>query len=109
MTRYLRDGDVVDLGDRGFTVLHVPGHSPGGVALYEESTQTLFSGDTIYDDELLDDIDGADPVAYRRSMHRLQDLPVQRCHGGHAESIDGTRLQQIIEDYLTMTTPTIRR
>lgn len=107
VTRYLRDGDVVDLGDRGFTVLHVPGHSPGGIALYEEATQTLFSGDTIYNDELLDDIDGADPVAYRRSMHRLQDLPVRRCHGGHAESIDGPRLQQIIDDYLT--TPTIRR
>lgn len=100
VTRCLRDGDVVDLGDRRFTVLHVPGHSPGGIALYEEATQTLFSGDTIYDDELFDSIDGADPVAYRRSMRRLRDLPVRRCHGGHADSIDGPRLQRIIDDYL---------
>jgi glyoxylase-like metal-dependent hydrolase (beta-lactamase superfamily II) len=104
VTRHLRDGDVVDLGDRRFTVLHVPGHSPGGVALYDEATRTLFSGDTIYDDELLDDIDGADPATYRRSMHRLRELPVQRCHGGHADSIDGPRLQQIIDDYLTTST-----
>ena len=28
-TRILAHGDVVDLGDRHFEVLHVPGHSPG--------------------------------------------------------------------------------
>lgn len=100
VTRYLRDGDTVDLGDRALTVLHLPGHSPGGLALYDEATETLFSGDTIYDDELLDDIDGADPVAYRRTMHRLRELPVQLCHGGHAESVEGPRLQQIIDGYL---------
>lgn len=99
-TRHLRDGDVVDLGDRTLTVLHVPGHSPGGVALYEEATRTLFSGDTVYDDDLLDDLDGADPAAYRRSMHRLRELPVRRCHGGHAGSVDGDRLREIIDRYL---------
>ena len=29
------DGDVVDLGDRAFEVIHTPGHSPGGIALFE--------------------------------------------------------------------------
>lgn len=101
VTRNLHDGAVIDLGDRSFTVLHVPGHSPGGVALYEEATQILFSGDTVYDDELLDDLDGADPVVYRRSMHRLRELPVQRCHAGHADSVDGHRLREIIDAYLT--------
>lgn len=101
VTRNLRDGDVVDLGDRAFTVLHVPGHSPGGVALYDDATRTLFSGDTAYDDELLDDLDGADPVAYRRSMHRLRELPVRQCHAGHAGSMDGDRLRQIIDGYLS--------
>ena len=82
-----------------------PATAPG-VALYEEATRILFSGDTIYDDELLDDIDGADPVAYRHSMHRLRELPVRRCHAGHAESVDGHRLQQIVDDCLS--TPTTR-
>lgn len=28
-TRLLQDGDIVDLGDRQFEVIHTPGHSPG--------------------------------------------------------------------------------
>ena len=35
--RLLDDGDVVDLGDRVFEVIHTPGHSPGGIALFERS------------------------------------------------------------------------
>ncbi len=34
-TRILEDGDIVDLGDRQFEVIHTPGHSPGGIALWE--------------------------------------------------------------------------
>ena len=34
-TRLLAEGDTIDLGDRHFTVLHTPGHSPGSIALWE--------------------------------------------------------------------------
>jgi hypothetical protein len=37
-------------------------------------------------------------------MRRLRELPVRRCHGGHADSVDGPRLQEIIDRYLTETT-----
>ena len=36
--RVLDDGDVVDLGDRAFEVLHLPGHSPGSIGLWEAAT-----------------------------------------------------------------------
>src|SRR5215475_2887455 len=32
-TRVLSDGDIVELGDRHFQVLHLPGHSPVGIAV----------------------------------------------------------------------------
>lgn len=54
-SQVLRDGDIVDLGDRTFQVVHTPGHSPGGIALWEAETGVLFSGDTIYDGPLVDD------------------------------------------------------
>ena len=44
-TTLLDDGDVVDLGDRAFEVLHLPGHSPGSIGLWEAATGVLFSGD----------------------------------------------------------------
>ncbi|MGO4843989.1 MBL fold metallo-hydrolase, partial [Rhizobiaceae sp. 2RAB30] len=52
--RLLEHGDVVDLGDRAFEVVHTPGHSPGGIALYERNTRTLLSGDIVYDGPLID-------------------------------------------------------
>jgi glyoxylase-like metal-dependent hydrolase (beta-lactamase superfamily II) len=31
-----------------FTVLHVPGHTRGSIALWDKNTETLFSGDTLF-------------------------------------------------------------
>jgi glyoxylase-like metal-dependent hydrolase (beta-lactamase superfamily II) len=84
-TRILADGDTIDLGDRRFEVIHTPGHSPGGIALWEGATGILFSGDIVYD--------AAD---YHRSMVRLLDLPVRVVHGGHFPSYDGQRHRAII-------------
>jgi len=44
--RLLQDGDSVDIGDLSFSVLHTPGHSPGGICLFGEGT--VFSGDTLF-------------------------------------------------------------
>ena len=82
-TRLLDDGDVVDLGDRVLEVIHTPGHSPGGIALFERATGILFSGDIVYDGPLIEDCPGADAHAYARSMRRLLALPVRVMHGGH--------------------------
>ncbi|MDT7640500.1 MAG: hypothetical protein QOC83_4788 [Pseudonocardiales bacterium] len=100
VTRALGDGDTVDLGDRAFTVLHLPGHSPGGIALFEERTGTLFSGDVVYDGELLDELDGSDIEAYLATMRRLRELPVHTVHAGHDSSFDGARVHDIIDTYL---------
>ncbi len=42
----LKDGDVIDVGDLSFTVLHTPGHSPGGISLYGHGV--VFVGDTLF-------------------------------------------------------------
>ncbi|WP_304219190.1 MBL fold metallo-hydrolase [Phenylobacterium aquaticum] len=102
-TRVLAEGDVVDLGDRAFEVLHLPGHSPGSIGLWEAATGTLFSGDAIYDGPLLDEIPGADIAAYRATMERLLRLPVQVVHGGHDGSFGAERLAQIARGYLART------
>ena len=84
--RLLADGDVVDLGDRAFEVLHLPGHSPGSIGLWEEATGVLFSGDAVYDGPLLDELDDSDVEAYVATMRRLRELPVTVVHAGHEPS-----------------------
>lgn len=100
LTGHLDDGDVIDLGDRAFNVLHLPGHSPGSIALYEKKTSTLFSGDVIYDGMLIDSAWHSDPEAYAVSMHRLRELPVETVHAGHEASFGRDRLHALIASYL---------
>lgn len=99
-TRTLDDGDLVDLGDRVFEVLHLPGHSPGSVGLWEESTGILFSGDAVYrDPPLLDELPGSNILDYLSTMRRLEQLPVRVVHGGHGSSFGREHLLHVIEDY----------
>ena len=100
LTGYLDEGDVVDLGDRAFNVFHLPGHSPGSIALYERATRTLFSGDVIYDGMLIDNAWHSDPEAYEASLRRLKELPVERVHAGHEASFGGERLVELIDSFL---------
>ncbi|TIN43808.1 MAG: MBL fold metallo-hydrolase, partial [Mesorhizobium sp.] len=64
------------LGDRAFEVIHTPGHSPGGIALYENTTGILLSGDIIYDGPLIDDVYHSDIDDYVATLLRMRDLHV---------------------------------
>jgi hydroxyacylglutathione hydrolase len=44
--RLLKDGDIIEIGDLSFTVLHTPGHSSGGISIYGHGV--VFAGDTLF-------------------------------------------------------------
>lgn len=99
-TRTVADGDVIDLGDRHFEVIHTPGHSPGGIALWEAATGILFAGDIVYDGPLVEDTYHADAADYHRSMVRLHDIPARVVHAGHFPSYGAARHKAIIRAWL---------
>ena len=45
----LRDGDIVKIGRGSLKVLHVPGHSQGSIALYDEADRFVIVGDTLFE------------------------------------------------------------
>ncbi|WP_188671842.1 MBL fold metallo-hydrolase [Subtercola lobariae] len=98
---WLSEGDIIDLGDRRFTVLHLPGHSRGSIALYDPADGTIFTGDVVYEGPLLDTIKGSDVRAYATSMERLRSLHISVVYPGHGDPFGPERLHAIIEDYLT--------
>jgi glyoxylase-like metal-dependent hydrolase (beta-lactamase superfamily II) len=98
-TRLLEEGDTIDLGDRVFEVLHVPGHSPGSIALWDAASGTLFAGDVVYDGPLLYEGAGMSVADYRSSFRRLRALPVDVVHAGHDPSFGRARLHAILDDY----------
>ncbi len=100
LTATLAEGDRIDLGDRRFTVLHLPGHSPGGIGLLDEGDGLFLSGDAIYDDEILDDLPGASVPDYIATMDRLRRLDCRLAIGGHGPEMTRDRMVGIAEDYL---------
>lgn len=47
-TRYLNEGDELQLGDTKFGVVHTPGHTPGHVVIYSQEGQLAFVGDVLF-------------------------------------------------------------
>jgi glyoxylase-like metal-dependent hydrolase (beta-lactamase superfamily II) len=101
ITTELHGGDVIDLGDRRFSVLHLPGHTPGSVCLFDEKAGELFSGDVIYDDLLLDELHESNIDDYVLSMRTLRELSPTRIYPGHGDPFDAERMRAIIDAYLT--------
>ncbi len=73
--RTVRDGDTVSAGSVKLEVIHVPGHSPGGIALYTPGY--VFTGDTLFVEAVgRSDLPGGSwPVMLRSIQTRLLTLP----------------------------------
>ncbi len=73
--RLLEEGDSIDIGDRHFSVIHTPGHTPGGICLLGHGT--LFSGDTLFNYGIgRYDLPGGDHDQLMNSLHtKVMTLP----------------------------------
>lgn len=47
-TRWLHDGDAVQIGESTLTVRHCPGHTPGHVVFHSAEAQRVFVGDVLF-------------------------------------------------------------
>ncbi len=46
--KYIKENDIITVGNISLKVIHVPGHSQGSLAFYCENENVLFSGDTLF-------------------------------------------------------------
>lgn len=46
--KYIDENDVIEFGDQKLSIFHVPGHSPGSIAFYNEAENVVFSGDVLF-------------------------------------------------------------
>lgn len=44
----LKENDMVTVGNMNFKVIHIPGHSPGSICLYNEKEKVVFTGDVLF-------------------------------------------------------------
>lgn len=76
--RTIDEGDHLQLGDLTLDVWHTPGHAPAQLAFRLD--QILFSGDNIYRDGCVGNIDahhGSDLPAFIRSLTRIRESSVE--------------------------------
>lgn len=73
--RWIGEGDVLELGQVTFKVLHTPGHTPGSVTLAEREERVLFTGDLIFAGSIgRTDLPGGSEGEMRKSLARVVSL-----------------------------------
>lgn len=82
----LADGDVLQVGDLRFDVLHTPGHAPGHVIFHCDGT--VFGGDLLFAGSIgRTDLPLGDPAAMEESLARICTLgDGTTVHAGHGPS-----------------------
>lgn len=86
--KMLVDEEILRLGDLTFKILHTPGHSPGGICMFQEKEQVLFSGDTLFYRSIgrTDFAQGSLEELTRSIQTRIYTLPDStRIYPGHGE------------------------
>lgn len=66
-------------------VIHVPGHSPGHVAIYEVEKQLLIAGDIVYTGTIYCHFESTDPEDLLASYENLLELEIEDIYTGHYE------------------------
>jgi len=87
-TTYFPEGDEdIGIDPFSFRLIHVPGHTPGSVALYFPREQAVFTGDTLFKDAVgRTDLSYSDKNELRNSLKRLSELPEETfVYAGHGD------------------------
>ena len=88
--RALRDGDEIDMGS-GATAVHVPGHTPGSLAIFLPKEKLLFAGDTAerdLEDNLIVGVFNLDQAQASESFGKLAALDFEIACVGHGKPLD---------------------
>ncbi|MDR2849103.1 MAG: MBL fold metallo-hydrolase [Verrucomicrobiota bacterium] len=71
-----RDGDTLACGGLSATVIHTPGHTPGGWCLFFAAEKLLVAGDTLFAGSIgRTDFPGGNLKAMNASLQKLKALP----------------------------------
>ena len=84
-TALVREGEMIDLGDRQLRVINTPGHSPDGICLFDERHGVLFARDTLMEGALYAHYDESSLPDLVASVGKLAALnaPVSAICAGH--------------------------
>jgi glyoxylase-like metal-dependent hydrolase (beta-lactamase superfamily II) len=74
ISRFVDEGDVIDLGGRKLEILSTPGHAPDSICLLDRENRLLLTGDSFYLAPLYTHLEGSDFLDYASTASRLAGL-----------------------------------
>jgi len=84
----LMEGDVIDLGEHRLRVVNTPGHTCGSICLYDEVTNSLFSGDTVFARGIgRTDFPTGSTDELIRSLKKLSSMDIGALYPGHMNAV----------------------
>ena len=97
--RKLEGNETLEIGGISWEVIHVPGHSEGGIALYDRSGKILIPGDVVYADYAIGrfDLFGASGAQHKDSLFALAELEVDILLPGHNSIVENVPPGYILE------------
>lgn len=85
----LHEGDVIDTGEHLLEVIDTPGHTPGGICLYDRANGLLVSGDTLFFDGFgRTDFSGGSMSALTGSLRKLSNIDIRGLFPGHGNTCE---------------------
>lgn len=82
----LKNGYKIDLGGRDIFVIETPGHTPGGISLFDKTNGLLFTGDLLYEGPIYAFESESEPDQYLRSLRKIREMfgnQIKAIHPGH--------------------------
>ncbi len=74
ISRFVDEGDIIDLGGRKLEILSTPGHAPDSICLIDRENRLLLTGDSFYLAPLYTHLEGSDFLDYAKTAARLSGL-----------------------------------
>lgn len=95
VNRWLKDGEIVDLGGRSIRVIYTPGHTPDSLSLIDAPNRQMFTGDLVNRSVVLLNVPGSN---VRDALHSVRRLLRVAPHGSFAYEAHSER--QLTRDEL---------
>lgn len=72
ISEYIEDGDIIKIGTGELKAIHVPGHSPGSIVLYDSADGFIIAGDVLFRGSIgRTDLEGGD---YATLINGIKDI-----------------------------------
>ena len=102
---HMEDGDVFMLEDEEIKVIHTPGHTKGGVCFFSDKSKAVFTGDTLFDDDVgRTDLEGGSDRELEETMRSIincwgNDITI---YPGHGESLGMKKVRKQNREFLAI-------